>query len=42
VADAPPHGGFRGHVADPDDQAWEIAGNPSWPIAADGRAIFGI
>ncbi|MGW8738702.1 VOC family protein [Brevundimonas sp. NPDC055814] len=26
-ADAPPHGGFRGYVADPDDHAWEIAFN---------------
>jgi catechol 2,3-dioxygenase-like lactoylglutathione lyase family enzyme len=41
AADAPPHGGFRGYVADPDDHAWEIAWNPSWPIAADGRVTFG-
>lgn len=41
-ADAPPHGGFRGYVADPDDHAWEIAWNPSWAIAADGRITFGI
>ena len=40
-ADAPPHGGFRGYVADPDDHAWEIAWNPSWPIDADGRVTFG-
>ncbi len=26
--DAPPHGGFRGYIADPDDHAWEIAWNP--------------
>src|SRR5665213_2508565 len=25
--DAPPHGGFRGYVADPDNHAWEIAWN---------------
>lgn len=41
VADAPPHGGFRGYVADPDDHAWEIAWNPAWPIDADGRVTFG-
>ncbi len=40
-ADAPPHGGFRGYVADPDDHAWEIAWNPSWPIDAEGRVTFG-
>ncbi len=39
-ADAPPHGGFRGYVADPDDHAWEIAFNPSWPIDAEGRVTF--
>lgn len=42
VADAPPHGGFRGYVADPDDHAWEIAWNPSWPIASDGQVTFGL
>ncbi len=41
-ADAPPHGGFRGYVADPDDHAWEIAWNPSWAIAEDGRITFHI
>ncbi len=42
-ADAPPHGGFRGYIADPDDHAWEIAWNPSWPISVEGyvRATFG-
>ncbi|MET3897797.1 catechol 2,3-dioxygenase-like lactoylglutathione lyase family enzyme [Devosia sp. UYZn731] len=40
--DAPPHGGFRGYVADPDDHAWEIAWNPSWPIDADGHVTFGL
>lgn len=40
AADAPPHGGFRGYVADPDDHAWEIAWNPFWPIGADGRVTF--
>ncbi len=36
-ADAPPHGGFRGYVADPDGHAWEIAWNPHWPIDDEGR-----
>jgi catechol 2,3-dioxygenase-like lactoylglutathione lyase family enzyme len=39
---APPHGGLRAYVADPDDHAWEIAWNPAWPIAADGRVTFGV
>jgi catechol 2,3-dioxygenase-like lactoylglutathione lyase family enzyme len=39
-ADAPPHGGFRGYVADPDGHAWEIAHNPAWPIDADGHVRF--
>lgn len=38
--DAPPHGGFRGYVADPDDHAWEIAWNPVWPISAEGYVTF--
>ena len=42
AADAPPHGGFRGFVADPDDHAWEIAYNPAWPISSDGRVTFGL
>jgi catechol 2,3-dioxygenase-like lactoylglutathione lyase family enzyme len=41
-ADAPPHGGFRGYVADPDDHAWEIAWNPAWRIDAMGHVTFGI
>ena len=40
AADAPPHGGFRGYVADPDGHAWEIAWNPAWPIDAEGRTAF--
>ncbi len=39
-ADAPPHGGFRGYVADPDGHAWEIAWNPAWPIDTEGRTAF--
>jgi len=42
AADAPPHGGFRGYVADPDDHAWEIAWNPAWSIDAHGRVTFGV
>ena len=41
AADAPPHGGFRGYVADPDDHVWEIAHNPAWPIDAEGHVTFG-
>ena len=40
AADAPPHGGFRGYVADPDDHAWEIAWNPAWPISPEGYVTF--
>jgi len=41
-ADAPPHGGFRGYVTDPDDHAWEIAWNPHWPISSDGHVTFAL
>lgn len=40
TADAPPHGGYRGYVADPDGHAWEIAWNPLWPVDAEGRVRF--
>lgn len=40
-ADAPPHGGFRGYVADPDGHPWEIAWNPAWPIDERGLVTFG-
>lgn len=40
--DAPPHGGFRGYVADPDDHAWEIAWNPAWAIDDRGLVSFGV
>lgn len=40
-ADAPPHGGFRGYVADPDNHAWEIAFNPAWKIDERGWVTFG-
>jgi catechol 2,3-dioxygenase-like lactoylglutathione lyase family enzyme len=41
-ADAPPHGGYRGYVADPDGHAWEIAWNPAWPIDDEGRVRFAL
>jgi catechol 2,3-dioxygenase-like lactoylglutathione lyase family enzyme len=41
-ADAPPHGGFRGYVTDPDEHAWEIAWNPGFTIDAEGRVSFGL
>ena len=41
-AEAPPHGGMRGYVADPDDHAWEIAWNPSWPISPEGYVRFAV
>jgi catechol 2,3-dioxygenase-like lactoylglutathione lyase family enzyme len=39
-ADAPPHGGLRGYIADPDGHPWEIAWNPAFPIDADGNIAF--
>lgn len=42
AADVPPHGGFRGYVADPDDHAWEIAWNPGFAIDARGLVTFGL
>jgi len=41
-ASAPPHGGMRGYIADPDDHGWEIAWNPQWPISAEGYVTWGI
>jgi uncharacterized protein len=41
AADEPPHGGYRGYVADPDRHAWEIAWTPGIRIGADGRVTFG-
>ena len=40
-ADAPPHGGFRGYIADPDNHIWEIAYNPAWSVDEEGRVTFG-
>jgi catechol 2,3-dioxygenase-like lactoylglutathione lyase family enzyme len=42
AADAPPHGGLRGYIADPDDHAWEIAWNPAWSISREGYVKFGL
>ena len=39
-ADAPPHGGIRGYIADPDDHTWEIAWHPAFRIDDDGRVTF--
>lgn len=41
-ADAPIHGGYRGYVADPDDNAWEIAWNPAWTIDERGLVTFAV
>ena len=41
-ADAPPHGGLRGYVTDPDDHAWEIAWNPGFAMDDDGNVRFGL
>ena len=30
-------GGYSGYFADPEGNAWEVAINPFWPIAEDGR-----
>ena len=38
--DAPEHGGYRGYVADPDGNSWEIAWNPAWPIDEYGHVTF--
>lgn len=32
-----PWGGYSGYFADPDGHPWEVAHNPSFPIADDGR-----
>lgn len=40
--DEPPHGGYRGYVADPDGHAWEIAWNPHWPISDNGAVSYAV
>ena len=34
-------GGTSGAFADPDGYVWEVAHNPSWPIAPDGTVRLG-
>lgn len=41
-ADAPPQGGLRGYVKDPDGHIWEVAWNPAWPIDEEGHVVFGV
>lgn len=41
-ADAPQHGGYRGYIADPDGNAWEIAWNPAWTVDNEGHVTFGL
>jgi catechol 2,3-dioxygenase-like lactoylglutathione lyase family enzyme len=33
-------GGFHGYFADPDGVRWEIAHNPGWSVAEDGRVTL--
>ncbi len=33
-------GGYSGYFADPDGFAWEVAWNPTWPLAPDGTVEF--
>ncbi len=33
-------GGYSGYWADPEGHVWEVAVNPFWPLAADGRLIL--
>ena len=39
---APPHGGFRGYITDPDGNSWEIGWNPAWMIDENGHVMFGV
>jgi hypothetical protein len=34
-------GGFHGYFADPSGFRWEIATNPGWSVAPDGRVTIG-
>jgi uncharacterized protein len=36
-AERAPWGGFSGYFTDPDGHPWEVAFNPNFPIADDGR-----
>lgn len=33
-------GGYHGHFADPEGHIWEVAHNPQFPLAADGRVTL--
>jgi uncharacterized glyoxalase superfamily protein PhnB len=33
-------GGYSGYFADRDGHAWEVAHNPHWKLAADGRLVL--
>ncbi|TCT12081.1 hypothetical protein EDC22_103396 [Tepidamorphus gemmatus] len=33
-------GGYSGYFADPDGHLWEVAHNPLWPLAEDGRIVL--
>lgn len=33
-------GGYSGVFADPDEHRWEVAHNPFWPLAEDGRSVL--
>jgi catechol 2,3-dioxygenase-like lactoylglutathione lyase family enzyme len=41
-ADEPSHGGYRGYIADPDGNAWEIAWNPVWKVDKAGHVQFAL
>lgn len=34
-------GGYHGYFADPSGICWEVAHNPGWTVAADGRVTIG-
>ncbi|HYH93315.1 MAG TPA: VOC family protein [Candidatus Saccharimonadales bacterium] len=33
-------GGYSGYFSDPDGHRWEVAHNPGWPLAEDGRVLL--
>jgi catechol 2,3-dioxygenase-like lactoylglutathione lyase family enzyme len=33
-------GGYSGYAADPDGHLWEVAWNPGWTVADDGRTLL--
>ncbi|GAB3963361.1 VOC family protein [Plantactinospora veratri] len=34
-------GGYHGHFSDPNELLWEVAHNPGWQVAEDGRVTLG-